>query len=67
MSPKFVLHVLVAKGFEVWGQKPVQQQDAPIQGPDTRNVPGRHNAARAPHTAPAQWDGALPRPLGAGG
>ena len=54
MPPKFVLHVLVAKVFEVWGQNPVQQQNAPIQGPDTRDVQRRHNAARGPQAAPAQ-------------
>lgn len=50
MPPKFVLHVLIAKGFEVWGQRPVQQQDAPIQGPDTRDVRGRHSAAHGDPT-----------------
>lgn len=58
MSPKLVLDVLVTKGFKVWGQNAVQQQNAPIQGPDTRSVRGRHSAARGLHTAPAQRDAA---------
>lgn len=49
MPPKFILHVLIAKGFEVWGQRPVQLQEAPIQGPDARDVRSRHSAARADH------------------
>lgn len=51
MSPKLVLHVLVAQGFEVGGQRAVQQQDAPVQGPHPRDVRGRHSAARGPGAA----------------
>lgn len=35
MSPKLVLHALVAQGFDVWGQNQVQLQDMSIQGLDT--------------------------------
>lgn len=52
MSPKLVLHVLIAQGFEVRGQSPVELQDSLIQGSDTRNVRARHRAARP--VAPAQ-------------
>lgn len=66
MPPKFVLHILVPKGFEVRGQKAVQLQDAPIQSPHARHLPARHTAARGEWSAPAQRNGAVfsapPRP-----
>lgn len=54
MSPKLVLHVLIAQGFEVRGQSPVELQDPLIQDSDSRNVPARHRAAPARPAAPAQ-------------
>lgn len=54
MSPKLVLHVLIAQGFEVRGQSPVELQDSLIQGSDSRNVPARHRAAPARPAGPAQ-------------
>lgn len=60
--PKFVLHVLVAKSFEVWGQDPVQQQDAPIQGADTRDVLSQHTATGTSGCACAKGP-SVPAPL----
>lgn len=60
--PKFVLHVLITKSFEVRGQDPVQQQDAPIQGADTRDVLNQHTATGTPGCACAK-DPSVPAPL----
>lgn len=60
--PKFVLHVLITKSFEVRGQDPVQQQDAPIQGADTRDVLKQHTATGTPGCACAK-DPSVPAPL----
>lgn len=51
MSPELVLHVLVAQGFEVGGQRAVQQQEAPVQRPHPGDVRRRHRAARGPGAA----------------